>query len=191
MAKTPSTFFNMMLALFLCSFISAAALGGVNILTKDKIAFSKTAAKVAAFGSVLPEFNNNPFDEKYVVPTDKGDLVFYRAKKDGKLVGIAVDTFSMNGYAGKVSVLAGFLPNGAIYNAVVTDHKETPGLGSKIDAAQSDFPLQFKGKDLAVFRLKVKKDGGDVDAITAATVSSRAYCDALQTAYEAVKKVLK
>ncbi len=181
----------MVLALFLCSFISAVALGGVYILTKDKIALAKTVGKVSAFENVLPDFNNDPFAEKYIVSTEKGNLVFYPGKKDGKLVGIAVDTFSMRGYGGKVSVLAGFLPDGSIYNALVTDHKETPGLGSKMAASQSDFPLQFKGKDPKTFQLKVKKDGGDVDAITSATVSSRAYCEALATAYEAVKKVLK
>jgi Na+-translocating ferredoxin:NAD+ oxidoreductase subunit G len=191
MAKTPSTFFHMISSLSVCVFISATALAGVYSMTKDKIALAKTSSKVALFKDVLPVFNNDPFNERYVVPTEKGELVLYPAKMDGVLVGVAVDTFSMKGYSGKVSVLAGFLPNGAIYDAIVTDHKETPGLGSKMEAAQSDFPLQFKGKDPGSYRLKVKKDGGDVDAITSATISSRAYCDALQTAYEAVKKVLK
>lgn len=191
MAKTPSTFLNMVVALFLCSFLSAAALGGVYMLTKDTIARSKIQEKVVAFEKVLPEFNNNPFEERYTVTTDKGDVTLYPAKKDGVLVGIAVDTFSLKGYSGRINVLAGFLPNGVVYNALVIEHKETPGLGSKMDAAQSVFPLQFKGKDPQTFRLKVKKDGGDVDAITSATISSRAYCEAIQAAYDVVKKGLK
>lgn len=191
MAKTPSTFFNMVFVLFLCAFISSGALGGVYILTKDKITAAKTQSKVSSFKDVLPEFNNDPFGERYAVPTDKGEFVFYPAKKDGKLVGIAVDTFSMKGYAGRINVLAGFMPDGSIYNALVVDHKETPGLGSKMEALQSNFPLQFKRKNPLLFHLKVKKDGGDVDAITSATVSSRAYCEAIQMAHDAVKKVLK
>ncbi len=80
--------------------------------------------------------------------------------------------------------MAGFLPDGSIYDISVLEHKETPGLGDKMQASKSDWAQQFKGKNPANFSLKVKKDGGDVDAITAATISSRAYVDAVQRAYE-------
>jgi len=76
--------------------------------------------------------------------------------------------------------MAGFLADGTIHNVVVLNHKETPGLGTKM--TEPKFSDQFNGKDPDDFDLRVKKDGGDVDAITAATVSSRAYCDALQRA---------
>jgi electron transport complex protein RnfG len=70
----------------------------------------------------------------------------------------------------------------------VLAHKETPGLGDKMDASKSDFPLQFKGKNPADFKLHVTKDGGNVDAITAATISSRAFCDAVERAYVTFQK---
>ncbi len=80
--------------------------------------------------------------------------------------------------------MVGFSPKGILINTVVLEHKETPGLGDKMDVAKSDFPIQFQGKDLAEWNMTVKKDGGDVDAITAATISSRAFCDAVQRAYD-------
>ena len=63
-------------------------------------------------------------------------------------------------------------------------HKETPGLGDKTDSKKSNWNKQFREKDPSKFSLVVSKDGGDVDAITAATISSRAYCDAVQRAYD-------
>ena len=60
-----------------------------------------------------------------------------------------------------------------------------PSLNDKMDKSKSDFSLQFKGKNPENFQLKVSKDGGDVDAITASTISSRAYCDAVERAYKA------
>jgi electron transport complex protein RnfG len=68
----------------------------------------------------------------------------------------------------------------------VLQQKETPGLGTKIETPE--FREQFYGKNLSEFQLNVKKDGGDVDAITAATISSRAFCDAVQRAYDTYQK---
>ena len=187
MAKTESTFINMLLALFLVALLSCTALSTVFLLTKDAIAASKLKQKSVLLKEVLPAFDNDPVAEKFLVNTPNGEMTFYPAKKNGVLVAAAVETFSMKGYAGRIDILAGFLVSGMIYNTVVISHKETPGLGSKMEASQSSFSTQFKDKDPSIFRMNVKKDGGDVDAITAATISSRAYCDALRTAHDAFK----
>ena len=100
-------------------------------------------------------------------------------------MGYAVKTYTDKGFGGHVEIMAGFLPNGSIYNLTVLQHKETPGLGTKM--TDPKFSKQFLGKNPADFKLRVKKDGGQVDAITAATVSSRAYCDALQRAFDKLK----
>jgi electron transport complex protein RnfG len=84
--------------------------------------------------------------------------------------------------------MVGFLADGSINAIEVVAHKETPGLGDKMESNKSDFCVQFKGKNPETFKLIVKKDGGDVDAITASTISSRAYCEAVQRAYNALKK---
>lgn len=188
MSKVSSTFSNMLIALLLCAVVSSAALAGVYLLTKNKIAEVKTQDKIKAFKNILPAFDNNPYDDQYIVHHEEGDFVFYPAKKDKQLVGVAVDTWTKKGYAGDIRLLVGFLPNGSIYNIVVTSHKETPGLGSKMLPTESSFATQFNQKDPSVFKLQIKKDGGDVDAITAATVSSRAFCDAVERAYHVFKK---
>lgn len=77
--------------------------------------------------------------------------------------------------------------DGSIHDVVHLEHKETPGLGDKIEKSKSNWSNQFRGKNSANFPLKVKKDGGDVDAITASTISSRAYCDAINRAYKVFK----
>jgi electron transport complex protein RnfG len=84
--------------------------------------------------------------------------------------------------------MVGFLADGSIFNIAVVSHSETPGLGDKMDISKSNFSVQFKGKNPEDFQISVKKDGGDVDAIAAATISSRAYCDAVLRAYNALSK---
>jgi electron transport complex protein RnfG len=80
--------------------------------------------------------------------------------------------------------MVGLLPDGSINNISVLEHKETPGLGDKMQKNKSSWSEQFNGKNPGSFKLAVTKDGGDVDAITAATISSRAYTDAVKRAYE-------
>ena len=82
--------------------------------------------------------------------------------------------------------MVGLNPDGSIYDSSVLDHAETPGLGTKMDLPK--FKDQYKGKDPAANNIKVTKDGGEIDAITAATISSRAFTDAIQRAYDAYMK---
>ena len=187
MAKKESTFLNMVLTLFFVTFIASAAVAYVYEITKEPIARALLAKKVSAIKEVVPEFDNNPIDDKYSKEVDGGDLSFYPAKKEGILVGTAVETFTSKGFAGKIKLMVGLLPNRTIYDIAVIEHKETPGLGDKMVKSKSEFNTQFKEKDPATFKLIVKKDGGEVDAITAATISSRAYCDAVQRAYDNIK----
>jgi electron transport complex protein RnfG len=105
---------------------------------------------------------------------------------NGELVGLAVRTYSSKGFSGKISLAAGFKPDGTIINIIVLEQKETPGLGTKM--TEPRFKDQFMGKNPSEFSLKVKKDGGKVDAITAATISSRAFSDAVQKAHDAIMK---
>ncbi len=186
MTKKTSSFFNMVSTLFVVTFLSSAALGYVYELTKGPRAAADLAKKNEAIKEVLPEYDNNPLDEKYEITTKDGyKLTCYPAKKDGKLVGTAIETFTNKGFNGIIRLMVGFLPDGTIYDISVIEEKETPGLGNKMEKDKSDFSKQFKGKNPKFFKLKVKKDGGDVDAITAATISSRAFCDAVDRAYKA------
>lgn len=187
MAKTESTFKNMALALTLIALGASACLGFVYEMTKGPIALSVLNKKLDAIRQVVPDFTNNPNEEMFRLPTGEGDsLEIYPAKKDGEIVGYAVDTYTENGFSGTINLMAGFKPDGTIFNLSVLAHKETPGLGTKM--AEPEFKDQFMGKDPAGFALQVSKDGGPVDAITAATISSRAFCDAVQRAYNTLQK---
>jgi len=187
MAKKESTFTSMVLTLFLVTLGASGALGYVYELTKDAIAEAEASKKNLAIKRVLPEFNNKPNEEFFKVPAEtEGDtLYFYVGKMDDDTVGYAIESYSKNAFAGMLKVLAGFTPDGKINSVAVLDHKETPGLGTKM--TESPFKDQFLGKDPATFNLTVVKDGGEVDAITASTITSRAYCEAVQRAYEALK----
>lgn len=187
MAKTESTFKNMALSLTLIALVSSALLGFVYEITKEPIALSNFNKKLNAIKQVVPEFSNNPDDEMFRLPTGEGDsLDIYPAKKDDIIVGYAVNTYTSKGFSGNISLMAGFKPDGTIINITVLEQKETPGLGTKM--VEPQFKDQFNDKNPGVFALKVKKDGGQVDAITAATISSRAFCDAVQRAYNTLQK---
>ncbi len=187
MAKTESTFKNMVLSLTLISLGAAASLGFVYVMTKAPIEASVRNKKLNAIRQVVPEFTNNPSEEMFRLPTGEGDsLEIYPAKKDGEIIGYAVNTYTKTGFAGNISLMAGFKPDGSIINISVLEQKETPGLGTKM--TEPGFKDQFNNKNPSAFMLKVKKDGGSVDAITAATISSRAFCNAVQRAYNTLQK---
>lgn len=188
MAKVESNFKNMLLTLLSVTVIASALLGVVYSFTSDPIA-QATANKINnAIKAVLPEFDNRPADSVRVVQVEKGELKLYRATKGGVYVGTAIHTFTEKGFGGRFDLMVGFLPDGSINRVAVIAHKETPGLGDKINPEKSNFSVQFEGKNPATFKLSVKKDGGDVDAITASTISSRAYCDALERAYNVLNE---
>jgi electron transport complex protein RnfG len=187
MSKIESSFKNMLLSLTLISLGASAALGYVYEFTKNPIAVSVLNKKIEAIKLVVPEFTNNPNEDMYLLPDGEGDsLEVYPAKKDSLVVGYAVKTFTTKGFSGNISLMAGFKPDGSIISITVLEQKETPGLGTKM--ADPLFRDQFAGKNPDSFSLKVKKDGGKVDAITAATISSRAFCDAVQKAHRTLKK---
>ena len=187
MAKTESTFRNMVLSLTLISLGASACLGFVYVMTKEPIELSLLNKKINAIKQVVPDFTNNPNEEMFRLPTGEGDsLDIYPAKKDGEIVGYAINTYTKTGFAGNISLMAGFKPDGTIISISVLEQKETPGLGTKM--TEPGFKDQFNNKNPSEFKLKVKKDGGPVDAITSATISSRAFCDAVQRAYNTLQK---
>jgi Na+-translocating ferredoxin:NAD+ oxidoreductase subunit G len=183
MAKRESTIGNMLLALSLITFLASASLGAVYNVTKGPIAAAMLAKKNNAIREVIPEFNNIPSDEVYKVAADGDTLYFYPGKMDGVLVGTAVETFTRAGFSGEIRVMVGLLPDGTINDVSVLKHAETPGLGDKMEKKKSDWSLQFQGRNPREFKVMVTKDGGDVDAITASTITSRAFCEAVQRAY--------
>ena len=185
MAKLKSSLTNMLLSLTLISLLMSVALGFVYIKTKTPIENANKNKEMVALKKVVPEgvkFDNDPFAEKYV----DGELEFYPVKIGDSLICTAVKTFTDKGFSGRFTLMIGLKNDGSIINIEVLDQKETPGLGTKM--AEPKFKNQFLNKNPEQFKLIVKKDGGDVDAITAATISSRAFCDAIQKAYNSYIK---
>lgn len=178
----------MVLTLLVVTGVASLALGGIYNLTKEPIAEARKAKQVKAIKAVIPSFNEL---KKEVVKPEGADreLVFNYGLKEDQVVGIAVSTYTNKGYSGLIRLMVGFNPDGSINNVAVLEHAETPGLGTKM--TEPGFKNQFVGKHPDDFELEVKKDGGDVDAITAATISSRAFCDAVQRAYKHFKKMEK
>jgi electron transport complex protein RnfG len=217
-SKKESTFINMVLALLIVSLVASATLGFVYESTKEPIAAAQLNKKLNAIKEVVPAFDNDPNAEMFLIEVEGGEaLEVYPAKMGGQMVGAAVKTYTNIGFSGLIRVMVGFTPDGSIYNYQILEHKETPGLGTKMDdwfkpvvvtdslpkeASFFDWLFGIKpgsggdgkvivGKNPAQMNLTVSKDGGDVDAITAATISSRAFLDAVSRAYNGYMKESK
>ncbi len=184
MATIKSSFLNLLVVLTVITLVAGFSLGYVYEWTKEPIAQAQMEKQLKAIEAVVKGYDNNPVLEKFKVrtPDGKDSLEFFPAKLKGEMIGMAVKTRSSKGYSGDVWLMVGFNTQGDIQNIVVIEHKETPGLGSKM--TEPSFLNQFFGRNPAEMKLKVKKDGGDVDGITGATVSSRAFTEAVQSAYD-------
>lgn len=182
--KRPSTFGNMLLGLGMVALVASTLLALVYGVTKEPIEKAKAKKLKEAIQTVSPEFDNDPSFERYTLDLENNDsLVCYPIRKEGKLIATAIRTFSDKGFSARMYIMVGLDTNGKIIRTSVLEHIETPGLGDKIEKRKSDWSNQFDGLDPEGRDLKVTKDGGDIDGITAATISSRAYCDAINRAY--------
>ena len=191
MAKKESTFLSMVATLFVVTLVAAGLLGSVFALTKEPIRLAELKKKNEAIQVVVPGFDNEPSQEVERIFMDGDSLYLYSARLGEELLGTAVETFTNIGFSGEFKLMVGFAPDGSIIDIAVIKHAETPGLGDKMEKRKSDFSVQFMGKHPDSFKLAVKKDRGDVDAITASTITSRAYCEAVTRAYGAFMKSQK
>lgn len=175
-----STLTTMTLSLTGIALAVGAILGVVHYATEKPIEQAVAKAKDAAMGEILP-----PFDSYAAGETNSEGLTLYTATKDRQPVGYAVDAYSDNGFGGRISIVAGFDTTGVLTGYRVMSHAETPGLGAKMDEW---FRESGTGHDVigSSAPLKVTKDGGDVDAITGATITSRAFAEAINKAREAL-----
>ncbi|MDZ7614323.1 MAG: RnfABCDGE type electron transport complex subunit G [Flavobacteriaceae bacterium] len=169
-------------SLLVITIISGLLLGAINNLTLEPKAKAKMAQKINALKQVLPDFDNNPVDEVKEVSSvsSKDSIEIFPALKNGAAVGAAVIGSSDKGFSGLIRIMVGFNTDGTINNIAVLEQKETPGLGTKMK--DEKFLQQFRTKNPSEFKLKVTKDGGEVDALTGETITTRAFCEATQRA---------
>ena len=179
-----STLFNMVAVLFTVTLVASAGVGAVNMITADAIAEANALATTQAVQNVLPEFDNTEISEQTI---DDMTIVVYTASKGADTVGYAVETMSKNGFGGAIRLMVGFGADGKILNVNVLQQAETPGLGTKMTHEGNPLLASIQNKNSWEVDFKVKKDGGELDALTAATISSRAYYEAVARAYEAYK----
>ena len=172
MKKIESTFINMLVSLLMVCLISAGLLAGVYELTKADIALAEKNKQENALKGVLPEFDSLETDSINGAP-------IFKAFKDGEYVGVATIASAL-GFSDQIIVMVGIDKANNIVNYEVLSQKETPGLGTK---CVDWFKNQINGKNIDS-EFKVSKDGGEIDAITAATISSRAFLKAVENASE-------
>lgn len=191
----------LVLSMGLISLVATALMAWVCLITEEPIAAAQQKKSNAALSQVLPAFDNQPAQEAVTI----GPVKFFTARTDGQITGFAGETVTPKGYAGDVTVLAGLNPDGTVNTVLVTQQSETPGLGavvcgrirektiSGVIAGKKETGLppnrildQFNGMKAEAGQTpwKVKKDGGSLDAITGATITSRAVCDGVFTIAE-------
>lgn len=181
--KAQSTLVNMLLSLTAIALVAAAALAAINGVTQEPIRQSQEAKVQAAIKAVLPDFDNLELKDI------DGNSINVAYDAEGNMVGAAIEACSENGFGGPLKVMVGFDQEGNVYGYSVLESHETPGLGAKAGEW-----FQKDGKGSVIGRnpseeLKVKKDGGDVDAISGSTITSRAFLAAINDAYKTFTKI--
>lgn len=169
-----STLKNMALCLTLVCLICSAVLGVAYAVTLEPVKAAQAAKTNKAIAQVLPEFADDNVTEQSVT-VEGVEYTYYHPSSGYAVISV------VNGFGGALSVMVGITEDGKVYNTSVISHSETPGLGAKCQSDEG-FLGQFRGFDPASARLAVTKDGGDIDAITASTITSRAYTLAVANA---------
>jgi len=182
MRKLESTFVNMFVVLSVIALLSAALLSFTYGKTSVIRAEVERKQQQRALAAVLPEFDNSPGEEAFTRESYEFQEL-YPATRNGEQVGVAVRSETRRAYSGSMVMLVGFNAQGVITGVQVLSHSETPGLGARV--TEDAFLGQFVGQDLHEFDPALRSDGGEVDVITAATVTSNAAIHAVQTAFEA------
>ena len=177
---------NMAIVLSAVCLVCSALLAGTYAVTAEPIANASVKALQTALSEVLPEGGDISVEPQYI-EVDGVRYEYYVQSEGGQSKAWAVKS-STSGFGGELTVLVGVKPGSLVYSTKVLSHSETPGLGAKCQDDQG-FLGQFKGFDASSGKLSVSKDGGDIDAITASTITSRAYTLAVANAVKAVSQL--
>lgn len=188
MKKLASTLPNMLLSLTAICCVAAALLAFVHDGTQSTIHQQELNTLQEGISKVTPSFDNHPYEEQVTVTLGSDDFVLYPAKQGGVLKGVAVESISHSGFSGDVRVLVGMDIDGKVVDYTVLEQAETPGLGAEMDHFFREEGTAHYIPGMSIVEpLAVSKDGGSVDAITAATISSRAFLETINNAFEAFK----
>lgn len=188
MAKMESTLKNMVLSLTLISLSASALLAGGYVLTKEPIEKAAQDKKNNAIKEVLPK-GDITIGEAVEIKLDgyEDAFVIYPAKQEDEIVACAIETYDNNGYGGKIKTMVGLDKEGKVVNYSILEMNETPGLGAKAGEWFKE-KGDIRGKLPSDESFKVSKDGGEIDAITASTITSRAFIESVKAAHKAYLK---
>jgi electron transport complex protein RnfG len=179
---------KLFVAVTIFSTVAGGLLATVREMTKEKIEVQQlTFVKGPALDQILAGCTNKPLDDRFKLKDGDKEVDFFVAEFDGKRNTVAFETFG-KGFGGDIGVMVAVnVENDEIVGISVTTHSETPGVGSR---AQSDpsFAAQFKGMSIDE-PFKVKSDGGEIDALSGATVTSRGVCAAVTASSELYKRL--
>lgn len=179
---------RLMLVLTLVTAVAGVVLALVEAVTRAPIAAQRRLEMMRALQAVLPPVDNAPDSDTVQLVTGRNkkgqELVrtFYRGRQGQDLRGIAFAVTAPDGYSGTIEIMVGVDPQGVVTGVAILKHAETPGLGDKI--TRPEFTGRFLGKALETADWRVKKDGGDFDQLTGATISPRAVVGAIRTGLE-------
>lgn len=188
MAKLESSLKNMVVSLGVISLVASGLLGVVQQLTKAPIEKAQKEKQEQAIKSVLPDKSAQIGKADTIrLQGKQNPYIVFPATKNGMLVGAAIQTYSTKGYGGLIEVMVGMDTTGTISNYEMITTSETAGLGSKLDKwfKTPKGKQSILGKSPQKDNFTVSKDGGDFDAITASTISSRAFMESMRDAYAA------
>ena len=168
--KAESTLINMLLSLTAIALVAALALAALNGVTKEPIAKAQQKKVTDAISAVLPAF------ETVKDQTVDGLVCHSAYAADGSFVGAAIEAGNDKGFGGHLQLMVGFDAEGNVSGYQILETHETPGLGAKAgEWFQKGSKGDIVGKNPAGCNLTVSKDGGEVDAITGSTITSRAF----------------
>lgn len=179
------------LGLALCVIVSVLLLGAVRALTAERVAAARAARLAERLAAVLPE---RPFDAppgaaplaiEAAALGGEGPRPLYRARRDGEVIAVAFPVTAPDGYVGPIELLVGVRADGEIVAVRVIEHRETPGLGDRIERRRSDWIETFDGISFAATAAEdwyLRRAGGRFDALSGATITSRAVARAVHRA---------
>lgn len=196
MLGTSITRNSVLLGLF--AVVTAGMLAAVNESTKERIAQEVRIAQQRALYEIVPQsrIDNDLLMDTQAIPAEAWDLLglpnggeVYIARQDGEIVALIIPATAPDGYSGEIGMIVGVNRDGTIAGARVLSHKETPGLGDKVELSKSNWILGFDGRSLQnpqASQWKVKKDGGEFDQFTGATITPRAVIQQIKRVLEFV-----
>lgn len=176
-------------AISLFAVICAAVIAVTQVTTVERIGHNEREQQARALYEIVPKsrIDNDLLSDtlEVVAPSLQGDdtpVTLYRARKDGVVTAVILPLVAPDGYSGKIHIIAGINADGSVAGVRVLSHKETPGLGDKVDTKKSDWILSFNGRNknsANADNWAVKKDGGEFDQFTGATITPRAVVNAV------------